>query len=489
MLVRSLAFLCCLLLPAWCLRAQGTNITVSGNSAVGLGSLTETANVTWNATGYNNIEVHVGSPTGGLLDAGAQSGGATTGNWVTNGMTFFLVNAYTGKWLASTTAHFDTAANGSNIQFYASTNPIPGATESSYGATTVYFSAPGYTNLQVHIGSPTGAVFTSGNYSGQATTGNWVGNGTSFYLVDANTGTTLSSLATYIAPQDTKDPNPTAGDGVPEINGPNGAVSAEMWYLGGAPSADGYSIQSQVYLSAPTPSSPTPHISWSTDSPSRVSITPSADGTSAILTATGASAYQAGFDIHITVTYNGVNSKPFPVFINTPYTMTTSPAQNYCQNGVCGCPLFGYSSDFGYISVVTHGVAGIDGTIMSPIRLNESLEHQQWLTGNWASQGGYPTPSNWTAGQWNAGTNTFSDYLWICSDNATVTPPVSSYNPNGTTMLLNETQKFWVGSASQFNGSCVEKGIVSLYTDHGTLTSYETPIVNKSDCNQGNTIN
>lgn len=165
MIVRSFAFVCYLLLPLCCIWAQGTNITVTGSQSVPLGSLTEVANVTWNAAGYNNIEVHVGSPTGGLLDAGAQTGGATTGNWVTNGLTFFLVNAYTGKWLACATAHFNTDAYGNSIQFYASTNPVPAVTESAYGATTLYFVAPEYTNVEVHVNSPTGALLTRGNYS------------------------------------------------------------------------------------------------------------------------------------------------------------------------------------------------------------------------------------------------------------------------------------------------------------------------------------
>lgn len=144
-----------------------------------------------------------------------------------------------------------------------------------------------------------------------------------FYLVDGNSGGVLSSIQANIAPQDTLDPNPTAGDGVPGISGPNGASSVSMWYLGGAPSIDGFSTQAMVTLQVPTPSTPNAQIAWSTDSPARLAITPSPDGTSATLTAVGASAYQAGYDIHVTVSYNGKQSKPFPVFNNVPFTMTT----------------------------------------------------------------------------------------------------------------------------------------------------------------------
>jgi hypothetical protein len=76
------------------------------------------------------------------------------------------------------------------------------------------------------------------------------------------------------------------------------------------------------------------------------------------------------------------------------------------------------------------------------------------------------------------------NYLWACTD-----------NPNGfghgSTAMFNVTQKFWVGSpiGTRFQGACVELGILTLYTDHGTLSQYETPITNLADCAQGHTIN
>ena len=40
-----------------------------------------------------------------LFVTGGSSGSATTGNWVTDGMTFFLVDSATGQTLATYTAH------------------------------------------------------------------------------------------------------------------------------------------------------------------------------------------------------------------------------------------------------------------------------------------------------------------------------------------------------------------------------------------------
>jgi hypothetical protein len=195
----------------------------------------------------------------------------------------------------------------------------------------------------------------------------------------------------------------------------------------------------------------------------------------------GASRYQAGYDIHVTVTYNGTPSNPFPVLINTPFVMTTASPVNAGT-----CTQFGFAEP-GYVSVVQHGVADITAATLTPIVLNESLEKQQYLPGaysegtpNW----GFPAATPWHVSDWKG--NKFPDYFAACGNG---TPTPRSYNPNGTTAVLNETQKFWIGSLTHFQGVCVQRGIVTLYTDHGTLTNYESPVANKTDCNQGNVIN
>jgi hypothetical protein len=52
------------------------------------------------------------------------------------------------------------------------------------------------TAIEIHLGSPGGPLFSSGGATGSGTTGNWVTNGTVFYLQDATKGTTTSPANT-----------------------------------------------------------------------------------------------------------------------------------------------------------------------------------------------------------------------------------------------------------------------------------------------------
>jgi hypothetical protein len=53
--------------------------------------------LTWNAPGVDKVEIHIGTSDGNLLGGGASAGSGPTGQWVTDGMTFFLQNASTGN--------------------------------------------------------------------------------------------------------------------------------------------------------------------------------------------------------------------------------------------------------------------------------------------------------------------------------------------------------------------------------------------------------
>jgi hypothetical protein len=78
--------------------------------------------------------------------------------------------------------------------FYASPNPVP-VDDSGLGHTTVYWVAPRATKIELHVGSPTGPLFAAGGRAGKATTGQWVHEGTVFYLVGAATHDTLQILS------------------------------------------------------------------------------------------------------------------------------------------------------------------------------------------------------------------------------------------------------------------------------------------------------
>jgi hypothetical protein len=120
----------------------------------------------------------------------------------------------------------------------------------------------------------------------------------------------------------------------------------------------------------------------------------------ATVSSLGASSYQQGYDIHVTVTYNGHASAPFPIKINTPFTMTTSLPGEYCRSGACGCAALGFpAGSVGYANAVKHGVAAQGGSIMTPIILNESLEKQQTINSTYPAL--HPTATPWDTSLWN----------------------------------------------------------------------------------------
>lgn len=151
--------------------------------------------LSWYAPNSTQVEVHIGGPGGILWGAGGPQGAGTTGPWVTDGMTFYLQDATNGNstspsnTLATATVHIKTQTEASTAQFAANPNPIilqPGAT---LGQTTLSWTVPGATATEVHLGSPTGVLWTHVNGpSGAQTTGDWVTNGMTFYLQDVSNG-------------------------------------------------------------------------------------------------------------------------------------------------------------------------------------------------------------------------------------------------------------------------------------------------------------
>jgi hypothetical protein len=67
---------------------------------------------------------------------------------------------------------------------------------------TISWNAPSASVIQIRVGSPTGALFTTNVNSGSMQTGTWITNGTTFYLQDVSGGKSLTSqntLATVTA--------------------------------------------------------------------------------------------------------------------------------------------------------------------------------------------------------------------------------------------------------------------------------------------------
>ena len=134
------------------------------------------------------------------------SGSAATGDWVGNGTVFYLQDASDGdssgsaKTLASVTVQV--ASSGSNPAARSGTiratpNPIPAASGQATGFTTIAWEAVGVSRVQIRVGSANGPPMTGfESPTGAATTGNWVANGTTFYLQDASSGNSSGQTRT-----------------------------------------------------------------------------------------------------------------------------------------------------------------------------------------------------------------------------------------------------------------------------------------------------
>ncbi|MGH9624169.1 MAG: hypothetical protein ACRD4G_07500, partial [Bryobacteraceae bacterium] len=138
------------------------------------------------------------SPDGPLFASGLNTGSATTGSWVTSGMTFFLQNAGNGN----PTSYSNTLATVT-MQLAGDTNPTLTATpnpaaagQSGYAQTTLSWWAPNASALELHVGSPDGPLVAVSGPSGTATTGAWITNGTTFYLQNATSGISTSPANT-----------------------------------------------------------------------------------------------------------------------------------------------------------------------------------------------------------------------------------------------------------------------------------------------------
>jgi hypothetical protein len=170
------------------------------------GSTKGRTTLTWNAAGVAKVQVRIGSPTGpAMTGVEGPSGSAQTGDWVEDGMTFYLQDASgdnslgSGKTLGLVRVQVrssgtTTARNG---VITASPNPVIALAGRSTGAATLNWQSAGVTRVQIRIGSPAGPTLTGlESPLGSATTGNWVSNGMMFYLQDASDGASQGATRT-----------------------------------------------------------------------------------------------------------------------------------------------------------------------------------------------------------------------------------------------------------------------------------------------------
>ena len=180
---------------------------ISEVATFGTLSLGETT-LSWNApSSVTNVEIHIGAPNGTLFGGGGQSGTAQTGQWVSEGMTFYLQDVTGGKPLTAANTLGVVAIHLSTTgSLFANPNPIPVPDPNSgsfapgtyfygrMGVTTLYWTAPeGVTSTLLTIGAPNGTQFSGGGPTGSAATGDWTTDGMTFYLQDVSGGKPLTA--------------------------------------------------------------------------------------------------------------------------------------------------------------------------------------------------------------------------------------------------------------------------------------------------------
>jgi len=109
----------------------------------------------------------------------------------------FFPNGVNGN--INTSAASSATTDGASITL--SPNPIL-VSPATDGLATISWNAPSASVIQIRVGSPTGALFTTNVNSGSMQTGTWITNGTTFYLQDVSGGKSLTSqntLATVTA--------------------------------------------------------------------------------------------------------------------------------------------------------------------------------------------------------------------------------------------------------------------------------------------------
>ena len=271
----------------------------------------------------------------------------------------------------------------------------------------------------------------------------------------------------------------------PVITGPGGSSSAAFWYFHNiSPSCCSdlvakYYTQWTVYLTTNT-SDPNPTIVWSTDSPTKVQITPTGT-TGAQLTALDHSAAGTSYDINISVSVDGVSSANFPVFIDTAWAQTHSAPSSV------GCPAVFGAGWNGWAGKVANQVGELTGTFnLTPIDATESFEHLRALYTTPIENWGALSATNWPVAAWSS--NTFYDTYTVCWSGTSnpYTPAVVNWGTGTTTPVLSSTQKYWIGSLTSFQGQCSQRHDVTFNTNGPALSSVTTPVSSQGDCATGN---
>jgi hypothetical protein len=164
--------------------------------------------LSWSApNGTRNVELHVKAPDGHLMGKGKQIGTAQTGQWVSDGMTFYLQDVTDGKPLtAANTLDTITVRVIPAKTIFFSASPLYIAPGQHSGTVVLTWNAPNVKRVQIWVNgkpmtgdlSPAGSVFS----------GNWVRQGMTFYLQDSSSGSGKGASHTITSTVVSSDPVP-----------------------------------------------------------------------------------------------------------------------------------------------------------------------------------------------------------------------------------------------------------------------------------------
>ncbi|MFQ5741001.1 MAG: hypothetical protein ACE5JX_18520 [Acidobacteriota bacterium] len=170
--------------------------------------------IIWDAPGVQKVEVRVGSPDGTVFTRTGPKGSKETGQWVRNGMVFYLLDASDGFVLATVRVKFTRTGCPAPPVITATPNPIM-VCDGGAGKTDISWMAEGFSRVEIRVGSPDGTLFARGGASGSKETGKWVRDGLTFFLLDRETGAVLDSIAVHLtskgcpgSPTIIAEPNP-----------------------------------------------------------------------------------------------------------------------------------------------------------------------------------------------------------------------------------------------------------------------------------------
>lgn len=185
--------------------AGDSSITASPNpitqcQANGLGITT----LTWRSTEPAPLQIRIGSPTGAVFGDVDSQGSGTTGDWVTDGMTFFLMKD--GRTLSQVRVTLACPRPAGRGSIQASSTSVPVCDPPGSGSTTLSWTTVDVTAVQIRRDRFDGPLVTSGGASG--TFAAQISFDTTFLLVDVSGGRApaeagvLSSVRVTRAPCD-----------------------------------------------------------------------------------------------------------------------------------------------------------------------------------------------------------------------------------------------------------------------------------------------